>query len=91
MNLPPVRTVTMRGKVWNIARFKEGDAAGMVEAPSTVQKRIDIPVHGGTRKDLDVIVHESLHACLWDLDEEAVYETAFDIARQRPCTRRRLT
>jgi len=30
---------------------------------------------------LDLVIHESLHACLWDLDEEAVTETAWDIAR----------
>jgi len=42
---------------------------------------MNIPVHGEALKDLDTIVHESLHACLWDLDEEAVAESAADVAR----------
>ena len=34
----------------------------------------------GLRK-LEMFLHEPLHACLWDLDEEAVEETARDMAR----------
>lgn len=30
---------------------------------------------------LEVLLHELLHAAYWDLDEEAVQETAADIAR----------
>jgi len=30
---------------------------------------------------LEVLIHEMLHACYWDLDEEAIDITARDIAR----------
>ena len=31
-------------------------------------------------KKMEVLIHEAVHACHWDLDEEAVHETARDIA-----------
>ena len=34
----------------------------------------------GERK-LEVIIHELLHICFWDLDESAIEESASDIAR----------
>lgn len=30
---------------------------------------------------LEVLVHEALHACYWDLDENAVFEAGRDIAK----------
>lgn len=81
MRLPPVRTVTIRGRRWKVAKLDKGKARGICEGPHIPDKEIDFPVHGGTRKDLDTIVHELLHGALWDLDEEAVYETAHDIAK----------
>jgi len=30
---------------------------------------------------LDVLIHEMLHACFWDIDEEGIEESASDIAR----------
>lgn len=32
-------------------------------------------------RQLDVIIHELLHGCHWDLDEQAITETAEDVAR----------
>lgn len=32
-------------------------------------------------RELDVFIHEMLHAAVWDLDETAVEQTATDIAR----------
>lgn len=32
------------------------------------------------KEELETILHEALHACYWDLDEEAVGETAQDVA-----------
>ena len=81
MMLPAVRTVRMRDQTWRIAKLEKGKARGICEAPHVPGKAMDIPLHGGTIKDLDTILHESLHAALWDLDEEAVYDTAKDMAR----------
>ena len=40
-----------------------------------------LPVHGDTLGDLVVILHEALHAALWDLDEQAVDEISTDAGR----------
>ena len=32
-------------------------------------------------RQLEVIIHELLHGCHWDLDEQAITETAEDLAR----------
>lgn len=32
-------------------------------------------------RQLEVIIHELLHGCHWDLDEQAITETAEDVAR----------
>ena len=34
----------------------------------------------GERK-IEVVIHELLHGCHWDLDEQAITETAEDLAR----------
>ena len=79
--LPAVRTVTVRGHVWKLGKIRDKGERGACEAPDVPGREIDFPIHGGTRKDLDTIVHELLHAAMWDIDEEAVYETATDIAK----------
>ena len=61
--------------------LEKGKAHGICEAPHVPGKAMDIPVHGGTQEDLCTIPHEGLHACLWDLDEEAVHETSCALAR----------
>lgn len=33
-----------------------------------------------SQRELEILIHEALHACLWDLAEESVEETARDIA-----------
>ncbi len=81
MILPAVRTVTVRGHKWGVAKLNKGRALGLCEGPHIPGKEMDFPVHGGTRKDLDTIVHELLHAAMWDAAEECVYETAQDIAK----------
>lgn len=42
---------------------------------------IHIPIEGDTRDELDVIIHESLHAACPYLNEDEVNETATDIAK----------
>jgi hypothetical protein len=79
--LPAVRSVTVRGLRWKIGKIRDKGERGACEAPSVPGREMDIPVHGGTRNDLDTLCHELLHAAYWDLDEEAVYETATDIAK----------
>lgn len=76
-----IKTVTMRGRKWKITPIAQNGDLGACQAPNIPDKEMDIPIDGDTRDELRVIIHECLHACLWDLDEEAVDETSTDIAR----------
>lgn len=77
-----VRAHTFRGKRWRLIEVDHSPrVGGDCEAPHIKGKviRISRRVHGPQR--LTYLLHEALHACLWDLDEEAVTETANDVAR----------
>jgi len=74
--------IRVRGRSWNLQFVRvPNDADGICDAYDTPGKRIRIsPSLKGERK-LEVIVHEVLHASHWDMAEEAVEETARDVAR----------
>jgi hypothetical protein len=79
-----IHTHTFRTKRWKlIDTGSEGakQGGGLCEAPHNPHREMLLPMSGETLHDLDTCIHEGLHACLWDLDEEAVHETATDIAR----------
>jgi len=76
-----MKSVTLRGRRWRIGRVKQKHERGGCEHPGIPGKEIDVPVNGTRRDDLDTIIHEALHACFWDIDEEAIEESATDIAR----------
>lgn len=68
----------IRGKYWKILRDRlPPDKDGLC-----VRDKRLITVRPSLRgeRELDVLIHEMLHACMWDLDEEAVTEMASDIA-----------
>lgn len=71
----------VRGKVWSFERARLKDADGLCDSPDTPGKRIrvDSRLHG--ERELEVIIHEIMHAAHWDLAEEAVDEASRDIAR----------
>jgi len=75
--LKNVRTHTFRGKSWKI-KNTHGRAkyAGDCDPPVTKDKVMHLKMHSWTRDDLDTILHECLHACFWDLSEDAVTEYA---------------
>lgn len=54
---------------------------GRCDDPTTPKKRITIKKTLVGERRLEVLIHEMLHACYWDLDEEAIATTARDIAR----------
>jgi hypothetical protein len=53
----------------------------MCDGPTERNKRIQVLRTLKGVDLLEVLIHEGLHACLWDLDEEAVGEIAVDLAR----------
>ena len=73
----------LRGKVWEVEyvnRLPNGDR-GACDSPDTAGKKIQILSKLKGQERLEVLLHEGLHACLWDLDEEAVGVIAEDLAR----------
>ena len=73
--------VTIRGKRWTVKRRKIKDCIGLCDAPSTVNKAISVDPKIRDEVELEVFIHEMIHAAHWDLAEDAVAETAADIAR----------
>jgi len=77
-----MKRLSVRGK-----RFKIVDSAkkngcellGYCTNHSLGDAEIMIPIEGDEKDDLIVIIHEILHAALWDLSEETVEETSVDI------------
>jgi hypothetical protein len=75
------RHITIRGRRWRL-KYKRlpRDEFGRCDAPDTPEKCIFIRKGIKGRQELDTLIHEMLHAALWDLDETAVNDTARDIA-----------
>ena len=72
------RIARIRGQRWRI-RFVPnlGDAEGICDKPNRI---IRIAKGYPEQNTLDSVIHELIHAALWDLDEEAVAETANSIS-----------
>jgi hypothetical protein len=75
-----VKYHTFRKKKYRIVDT-ESCLGGECDDPNTKNKWLIVPVEGEEFYDLYVIIHEAVHACLWDLDETAVEEIAMSIAR----------
>lgn len=68
------RILKIRGQKWRL-RFVPylGEAEGVCNKPErTIRIALGKPGHD----TMDSIIHEVLHAALWDLDEDAVFTTA---------------
>ena len=69
----------LRGKYWTIIRGKiDRKLDGLCDAGS---KTITVRQSLTGERELEVMIHELLHACHWDLSEETITETAEDLAR----------
>lgn len=76
-----IHSATFRGKRWYMLKRKPYNADGICHHPKTVHRGMWIPQEGKTVENLDTILHEGIHACHFDLDEDSVKETARDVAR----------
>ena len=76
-----IKSHTFRGHRWTFGRKSGKGNLGHCDAPHVRRRVMDIPLDGDTSEELRIILHEGLHAALWDLDEEAVHETSSDLAR----------
>lgn len=69
----------LRNRYWTITRGKlDRTKDGLCDAS---KRLITIKRSLSGERELDVLIHEMLHACHWDLDEQAITETASDLAR----------
>ena len=75
----PVRTHVFRRQRWKI-RFDRLLPHAYGEC-SHGERKIAIDPNVGGLGRLDVLVHEAMHACFPDLDEDEVDEYSWDIAR----------
>jgi len=68
------------GRAWTILPNRRKDVLGETSDPNEPRKFIKIPVSGGDKLHLETIIHESVHACFWCLDEDSVEKAASAIA-----------
>jgi hypothetical protein len=75
--------VELRGRRWmlDVVDYLQDGSCGSVDPSGKPQKRILIARNQTPIDILDTVIHECLHACIPDLDEEAVTETATDITK----------
>ena len=79
-----IRSVTIRGRRYSFHIYTLGkDQDGECDNPKAKGKSIAIHprILKTPRRLMTTLIHESLHAACWDLDEEWVQETADDIER----------
>lgn len=76
----PTFYVELRGKRYRVVPstnlvHERSPSYGVCDHPKTFSKeiRLDVSEPGAV---IEAVLHEVLHACLWDLDEAAVSETA---------------
>jgi len=70
---------TFRGKSYHLY---ESDTleGGECTDPNSPKREMTIPIEGEDVYDLEVIIHEALHACQYDICELAIREISHDIA-----------
>ena len=73
--------VTVRGKRWNLVFARLKKCFGSCDSKDVPKKKIRISNKLRGVKKLDTIIHELLHAGMWDISEECVREMATDIAK----------
>lgn len=72
--------ILLRGKSWKLSFAPLKQLDGFCDDPTTRRKRIQVSSALTEPRTLEVLIHEMLHACSWDTAEEAVDESARDIA-----------
>lgn len=71
----------IRGKIWDVRYIPNMTNDGECDEPSTKAKQIRIAQRCKGLRRLVVLLHEGIHAGLWDLDESVVEELAEDLGR----------
>lgn len=72
--------IRIRGRSWTIKRVRMQSARGLCDHPEEANRTIKIASHLKGEEELEVIIHEMIHAGLWDLDETVVETLGEDLA-----------
>lgn len=73
--------VKILGKCWNLIRCQlPGDRDGDCNSPSDIQKSIRVRSSLTGKREMEVLLHELLHAADWHKDETWVATVASDVA-----------
>jgi len=71
----------IRGKTYTIVLESLPRLNGSCDSPARAKPKITInPKLKNDKELLTVLIHEMLHACFWDMSEEAVKESADSMA-----------
>ena len=80
--------IKIRNKIWELVReeiqelTEEGEEMkGYCEPASKKSKKIVVDSRLKDREELEILIHEMLHASQWDLDETVVQHSAEDFAK----------
>jgi hypothetical protein len=74
-------THVFRGRRYTIEDVRQRKMRGFCDDPKSTEKILNIPSNGATLDNLTTIIHEGLHACIWDLTEDSIEETSDSIAK----------
>ena len=73
--------VKIGNKYWNLIFTKLDETTGWeCYSPDTVNKQIRISNDIPDEEELDIVIHEFLHAADWSKDEEWVEQIAYDLS-----------
>lgn len=75
--------ITLLGKRWNLIFKALGRQRcwGFCQDPKTPRKEIHIDSRLKGQHQLEILLHEMMHACDWRADEEIITQQARDMAR----------
>jgi hypothetical protein len=78
--MKPVKTVNLRGKRFSISRPKRINPELLGWCINKGKPKIAVAYSLDGEEELEIFIHEMLHACYWDMDEEAITDAAQSIS-----------
>jgi len=77
-----IKQIVLRKKRYSIKKVPYlGKYDGDCDNPADPNRTIRIRSGLKDEQELEVLLHEMLHACFWDISEESIEESGIDIAR----------
>jgi hypothetical protein len=83
VNKKSATTVWLRNKRYKLIKTHAlpRDSWGLCTDPAFAKREIKIHKKLKGAKELEIIIHEMLHACFWDIDEKVIKEVGGDISK----------